>query len=399
MVKYNDSAKHIHRPVPCPAYDIAGMEAWLEDMAKEGCFLARDGFFMGFADFEVSQPCPMKYRLQAAKDARSAFDEGEPNDEEQEISEALGWEYVARRGEFHIYRCADPNAPELNTDPQVQALAIKTVNKRLPKHIISVIIWLVIYPIFFFDSGIVRASIATGSAFAVYSLAMLIWIIGSELRAISRLRRLRKRLESGGGIDRTRPWKKYALRHISSRWLFVLAVIVWAVLMILTFVRADAADRPLEDYEGEPPFATIADFYPDATEYEPDDFMGLSNYYEYVSDPLISPESMIWRENAKLTLPDGSVRSGNLTVCYHEMSCPLLAEIVAWEFLREARGSKYYEEAALPELGVDYAAAYYDHFATVLLRDGNTVLAATYLQYDGELTLEQWARILAESIK
>lgn len=400
MVKYNDDAKHIHRLAPCPVYDIAGMEAWLEDMAKEGHLLSRDGFFMGFADFEVSKPVTMKYRLQAAPKAKSAFEEGEPDDEEMELSEAMGWEYVARRGEFHIYRSSDPAARELNTDPLVQALAIKTVNKRMPNHIVSMVLWLVIYPIFFFDEGIVRATIATGSLFAIYSLAMLIWICCRDLRAIFRLRALRKRLESGEGIDRTRPWKKYALRHISARLLFVIAVIVWAVLTIFTFVRASDVDRPLGEYGGEPPFATMADFYPDAIEYVPDNFMGLTNYFEYISDPLISPISLIWRESAQLTLPDGSIKDGNLTVYYHEMSCPLLAEIVAWEFKRDAKNSRHFEELSLPELGIDHAEAYTDIFTTVLLREGSTVLVASYMQYDeAPLSLEQWAQTLADSIK
>ena len=123
MLKYNDSAKHIHCPVPCPAYDIYGMESWLEHMAREGYLLSSDGFFLGFADFEVSRPCEMKYRLQAARKPRSIFEYNAPDDDEAELSEVMGWEFVARRGEFHIYRSAAPDAPELNTDPQVQAEA------------------------------------------------------------------------------------------------------------------------------------------------------------------------------------------------------------------------------------------------------------------------------------
>lgn len=400
MVRYNDNAKHIHRLPPCPVYDIECFQSWLSDMASEGYLLDMDGFFMGFASFEVASPCAMQYRLQAAPKARSAFDEGEPDAEEMELSEALGWEYVARRGDFHIYRSADPAARELNTDPHVQAMAIKTVNKRMPNHIVNMIIWLILYPIFFFDEGIVRAAIATGSAFTIYSLAMLVWIIGSELHAIFRLRRLRKRLESGEGIDRSKPWKKYVFRHISARVLFVFAVIAWVVLIIFTFARVSKTDTPLEDYEGEPPFATMADFYPGATEYEPDNIMGISNYVEQLSDPIIAPQSIIWREMAVLTLPDGSIKDGNLTVYYHEMSSPLLAKIVVWEFRRDAKNSKHFEELSLPDLGIDHAEAYSDIFTTVLLQEGSTVLVATYLQYDeAPLSLEQWAAVLAESIK
>ncbi len=400
MLKYNDDARHVHRPVPCPHYDVSAMETWLEAMAKEGYLLARNGFFLGFADFEVSNPCTMKSRLQAAKTPKTAFDEGEPDDEEAELSEAMGWEFVARRGEFHIYRCSDPHAPELNTDPQVQALTLKAVSKRLPNHLVSLIIWLVIYPIFFFDSGIVRASIATGSAFAIFSLVMLIWITAGELRAIIHIRRIRKQLERGDDVP-VRPYSKQrALRHFSRRCLFVLAVIVWIIIAALMFLRVGNAEKPLSEFEGEPPFATLSDFWPEGEEYEAVNFFDSTNIYEQLSDPLIAPNSIIWREAAYVLLPDPGEVGGNLTVYYHEMSSETLAKIVAWEMLRDAKQSKFYEEAPTPELDIDYVAVFYDHFPTVLLRDGNIVLMASYIDYSEEdLSIDEIVKILAESIK
>ena len=35
------------RPVPCPDYDVEGMESWLSDMSARGLFLTEDGFFAG----------------------------------------------------------------------------------------------------------------------------------------------------------------------------------------------------------------------------------------------------------------------------------------------------------------------------------------------------------------
>ena len=40
--------KLIYRLTPCPARDMDTMEAWLEDMAAQGLFLTKDGFFCGF---------------------------------------------------------------------------------------------------------------------------------------------------------------------------------------------------------------------------------------------------------------------------------------------------------------------------------------------------------------
>jgi len=129
--------------------------------------------------------------------------------------------------------------------------------------------------------------------------------------------------------------------------------------------------------------------------------MGLYDNYECISDPLIAPESIIWREMADITLPDGSKREATMILYYHEMSSELLAKIVAWEFLRDAKGEKYYEEVPLPDLGADFAAAYSDHGHSVVIRQGTRVVEATLLQYSEKepIPLADWAQVLADSIK
>ena len=41
--------KLVHRLIPCPQYDVSGMECWLSDMAKQGYLLQKDGLFVGIA--------------------------------------------------------------------------------------------------------------------------------------------------------------------------------------------------------------------------------------------------------------------------------------------------------------------------------------------------------------
>jgi len=399
MLKYNDSAKHIHRPVPCPAYDLPRTEAWLEAMAREGLLLARDGLFLGFADFEKSTPCTMKYRLQAAKYAKTAFDDGEPPEAETEFHEAMGWEYVARRGNFHIYRCFDPHAPELNTDPLVQAQTIKAVHKRMLSHIISLLIWLVIYPVFFYSGGIIRGAIATGSFFTLLSVFIVIWGIGEEIVAVCHIGRLKKTLQEGERPQRTEDWKKYSLRYISSRALSVALIALWIVLAIGIFARLSDSEKPLSEFEGEPPFATLQDIFPEGENYEPYSFMGITNNFEYASAPLISPETIIWREAAYFSLPEEGDVGGNLTVYYYEMSHPLLAQLLVWEIIRDAKEDKYFEELPAPDMEADYLAAYTDHFPNVLIRQENVVIEASFFPYkEAHIDMERWAVPIAESI-
>lgn len=84
--------KRVYRLVPCPWYDVEGIESWLESMAKEGLFLRKEAFFGGFTSFEQGEPKPVRYRLEAAQRSTSFLSEsgGEPDAEAVEISGELG---------------------------------------------------------------------------------------------------------------------------------------------------------------------------------------------------------------------------------------------------------------------------------------------------------------------
>ena len=63
--------QHVYRLVPCPEYDIAGIETWLSDLSEEGLFLTQDGIMAGIAVFEYQKPQRMRYRLEAAQKSTS----------------------------------------------------------------------------------------------------------------------------------------------------------------------------------------------------------------------------------------------------------------------------------------------------------------------------------------
>ena len=56
MAELRTEGRRAYRLPPCPAWDVEGMERWLEDMAERGFFLAKDGFFAGFAAFDCGAP-------------------------------------------------------------------------------------------------------------------------------------------------------------------------------------------------------------------------------------------------------------------------------------------------------------------------------------------------------
>ena len=61
-----------------------------------------------------------------------------------------------------------------------------------------------------------------------------------------------------------------------------------------------------------------------------------------------------------------------------------------------------YQPLELPELGVDYAVAYLDwlHWPTVILvKDNRMVKASIHFYGEDEIAVEEWAQVLAESIR
>ena len=59
------------RPVPCPDYDVEGMESWLVDMEARGFRLSADGFTcFDRGIFQVVPPGVARYRLQPAENTK-----------------------------------------------------------------------------------------------------------------------------------------------------------------------------------------------------------------------------------------------------------------------------------------------------------------------------------------
>jgi hypothetical protein len=80
--------KYTHRIAPCPAYDVAGTEQWLTDMARRGLHLAPDGFALGIVSFERGEPREVRYRLEAIPKQGFFDDSDRPDDEAVELAVA-----------------------------------------------------------------------------------------------------------------------------------------------------------------------------------------------------------------------------------------------------------------------------------------------------------------------
>ena len=111
---------------PISIYNVPAYQAWLEDQAAKGAFLY-DFNCSFFARFESGEPRVVRYRLQPLTRGEDG-----PTSEQRVLYEEFGWDYVADAGgEFRIWRCDDPDARELETDPVVQSGAYNRICRRL----------------------------------------------------------------------------------------------------------------------------------------------------------------------------------------------------------------------------------------------------------------------------
>ena len=404
MAEAETAARRAYRLPPCPAWDVEGMERWLEGMAEKGFFLARDGFFAGFAAFDCGAPRRVKYRLAGAQNPGGIFrdDMGAPDGEQLELSRRYDWEYLDRRGEFHVYRCLDEDARELNTDPEVEALALNAVKKRRRR----AMVWLLYWPIYLLvmaRGGLVLATVAMKTRVMLLLILLLLWAAAEAFLELGYLRRFQRALRGEGASPPRRSPAAYFAGKFAP---VLLAALLIAALLHTLGVTLDRSDRvALSRYEGEIPFATMADIAGGEVLDYASGSMGLELDFNTVSErrDWLAPRILTYKEHADVTTTARRF-SGALIVDWYECRSPVVARLLAKDIRRYAWSPfpKRYTPLELPELPVDCASAWTDmtHLATVVLQKGDRVLRATLSQWGPEekLTLAEWALALAESM-
>lgn len=386
------------RLLPCPSYDIEGLQSYFAAMAANGLHLKKDGIFAGFAAFERGEGANVRYRIDMDERRGILSDNaGRPDVEKIELCAELGWEYVDSYAEAHIYRCADNAAPELNTDAAIRSIAIKKLVKAQLSRVLWLIFWLLLYPLLKLGGLLLPTMFAVGSDIMLLCIALDACYIAFETVKLIKLRSLKRRLIAGESIANT--VQRNSAAYILPRAAFALAVIIAACIFIVRW-NDDVSGKnkiPLEEYGQKLPFATIADMA--EGKYKQDAFP-IANNVQTRSD-MLAPIVIDYRETASVTREDDAVFSGGLLVDYYFTASEALAKATAAELERAASLHKNYEPISLAPLGVDSQAAYYDnaHMPCIILRKGNVVLKALLYQTGNyTIQMEAWAARLAASI-
>ena len=377
--------KYRYRIPPCPAYDIPAMESWLEDMAARGLHLIPDGFFGLCATFEEGAPKRERFRLEPTATRGGLFsNDYDPKDEAVQLLRQMGWTYRARRGQFHIYSSDDPNAPELNTDPQVQAVTMEALTNHLWKILRNTLILSVFWLLFYFGSDLVTLTVGLGTWRVGLLLGLLLWDLGRRITELVTLHRYRRQLQDGQPLPHHSKGsgKRYLISGAVRRvlWVAVIAALIGHLASIMTdevYVSLNAHAELL-------PFPTLQELYPGAETQRVDRI--LENQIYAWSDPL-SPENYDFSEYAELTL-DGKTVDCYLTVQYHRTRWEWVARAMAKEYASQAapnpadqlgvrflgRESLFLTEQSIP--GADYCAWYHRSLPEpyLILQKDNVVL-------------------------
>lgn len=122
--------------------DLPAVQAWLEDWAARGWYLESYGtHWAQFVPEEKSEH--VRYRLQPVKSGELA-----PDEDMRTTYQEMGWTYVcttrswglalnSKNSEFHIWRCGDPEAPELDTDQILRAENYAYLLRRWRREMLS----------------------------------------------------------------------------------------------------------------------------------------------------------------------------------------------------------------------------------------------------------------------
>ncbi len=196
-----------------PGYveDVAAWQARLEDLAAKGWFYVPSWIWFGFASFEWGTPKAVRYRLEPA-----AKKEKCPDWERRDTYRAMGWEYVDTIGKtMHLWRCDDPEAPELHTDPETEARAYdrlsrqEKISRYLSWGILAVFVGLIAFTLHF--SGETYLAHLVGSWLPMWYLVAVVSFFGTSI-FMARwqthvLRRALRTMRAGVEAPRRRPYR------------------------------------------------------------------------------------------------------------------------------------------------------------------------------------------------
>ncbi len=408
-----------HR-IPCSVHNIAGIEHWLSDMAKQGFKLVENGLnkkSMGMSGrFEVTEPSSIRYKVLAERAPVKLFGVGDGRPSLGFMTELnrQGWLFVSKVGEFYVFSAMSDDAMTVELDLEVVAGQLKGVIKRdvgLPFALVLVAMLLALlgsdYRELSFTSEMVERWIEMGYngwMFSFWVLGVVVFFAGLIVVFVW-YRVLRRRLLSG---DLGRPVKNPKWSGLLGRLLHVTAgVLLSGWIIINAFPGIGHVDKvPVEGYSGDIPFATIADMLPEGSGYRRSEYLYSSHGISVKSD-IFAP--------TVINIGDQFENAGNdisMNATYIEAASPQIAMMMADYYIEaDNRLITRSSQEIPPELldhdldmiqlyrhiiTSDYGRNVYEIF--IIVKGNKVAQGFLRIENEADLSFEQAIVTLAESL-
>lgn len=394
-------SEYITRFPPCPAYETRRFECWLEDMAKDGWLLSLDFFSRyGFATFRLVMPQTLRFRLQPAPRKAGRLSRRDAQQAAVDLAEEYGWHYLGRYDGFFIYYTADPELPELHTDPQVLALALEEhLQHRRNAFIFELFIVLLFLGLLLWV-GPIRFTLSRPVWYLPLLLFTILFSILLRKRERNYLLRLQQELQMGN-LPENRTYKQS--RMTLHRIIAMAAAAIWVLLVLVSpYLNPHFHWQPLSEYEEPLPFATAEDLT--GGTFSTGTWSEKHNNEVGVRSTLLAASHIQMEQYGVISRDDEEELEVTITVEYFDMRSEWLAKQLYRDYLQFATqnsgGINKYKALEVPQLPVEQAAAYTNYHPYLLLRQGTRILRIRLLEAGPKASAQllDWAPAFAESI-
>ena len=323
----------IKKFLPCALWDFAGLQAWLNQQAQAGYALERwpKWTFLGLVHFRADpQAVHARYCLDPL---RERIGDTQLRDQAASYRE-FGWYYVESIGNLYaVYRCDDPEAQDLYTDPCSLAYALK---KQVRWAWLSMLFWIA-WTIYLFRSELVlliRRPAEFGMKLILQSdlmlplygfmLVFLVTAFSSQIGALRGIRRIRTALRRG-------EWPGSGTRRFPEcvrAFVTIAAIVLLALYLIVAALSGALRPRILSGpEEWDFPHVTLEEVLPAGASLRAYDSRELL-HSDTFDHSLLAPEQYDVAQGGKVTREDGTVTETRLYQEHVRTLSPALAQAV-----------------------------------------------------------------------
>ena len=332
----------INKLVPCALWDLPGIQAWLNEQAQKGYVLDRwPGWsFIGLVRFRRdSEAARVRYCLDPIGERMF---ETELQDRSASY-EAYGWHYAGKVGRLYaIYRCDDPNAEVLYSDPESLALAMKKQLRCCWGSLLLVLVWVGlifrdVWPLLLHwpEEFLMKLILQADTLLPLYTIMLffVLDVLAGNAAALLRIRGMRSCLVRGA-------WPTAGRRRYPEPLHFLLAAGAVAVLAAYLVHLGFSGAQHTEILSGPEawsfPHVALSELLPREAQAEP-----ISHRELLQSDTFrhsfLAPEQYHTAEGAAVVLEDGTRTEARLYQTHIRSRFPALARAVYRGQLAEQR--------------------------------------------------------------